>query len=112
MEHDTTEERDMDLLPDEPAGKPAKKRPSKPKEKASPKAAVLCAGCGEETDRGRYCWDCRDVAKDLSVRLVVESFAQGHEVTPGVRLAFDWTDAALAERGRRVRADADMRGGA
>lgn len=80
--------------------------------KATPKE-VPCAGCGQSTGGdGRYCWDCRDLAKDLSVRLVVESFAQGHEVKAGVALAFDWTDEALAERGRRVRADADLRGDA
>lgn len=90
---------------------------AKPKRGAkTPKVApkeVLCAGCGQSTGGdGRYCWDCRDLAKDLSVRLVVESFAQGHEVKAGVALAFDWTDEALAEHGRRVRADADLRGDA
>lgn len=109
-EQGTPEEEAAEEEAAEEDAKPKPKRGAKPKPPKPP--APRCRGCGCENDRGEaYCWTCKELHSGLVTKLVVEAFAQGHELVPGVALAFDWADAALAERAARIEAGADLRGG-
>lgn len=102
MEHDTMEEAEIDRLEDEPpAASPKNGRKKKAEKPAAPVKLCPC-GCSLDSQDRRFCWDCREIHKDIVVRLVAEAYAAGEDAVAGVAKVFDWADAVIVERGRRM----------